>query len=146
MSLNLYFKLASYSVVFCGAVALLVTGGINLVVLCLFLTTVIVAWRLEDSKFQLSERFGLVIIVLSLPLFYFDWQFQTANSAQEQAGATALAHLIMGLSAIKLFQKKVDRDWIFLYLISFFEILLSAGLSVSPIFLAILVLYLLIAS
>ena len=47
---------------------------------------------------------------------------------------TALAHLIVFLSAVKLLQVKKDRDWVFLYLISFFEVLLAAGLSFSPVF------------
>jgi transglutaminase-like putative cysteine protease len=38
-------------------------------------------------------------------------------------------------------QVKADRDWLFLYLISFFEVLLAAGLSVSPLFLGSLALY-----
>ncbi len=44
---------------------------------------------------------------------------------------------------MKLLQAKKDRDWVFLYLISFFEVLLAAGLSFSPIFLGTLTLYLL---
>ena len=55
----------------------------------------------------------------------------------------ALAHLIVFLSAVKLLQLKKDRDWVFLYLISFFEVLLAAGLSFSPVFLGTLTLYLL---
>ena len=39
---------------------------------------------------------------------------------------------------IKLFQKKADRDWLFLYLMSFFEVLLAAGMSISPLYLAII--------
>src|SRR5207237_9205937 len=49
------------------------------------------------------------------------------------------------LSVVKLLQRKADRDWFFLYLISFFEVLLAAGLTASPIFLATLILYLLCA-
>src|SRR5439155_22085647 len=56
-----------------------------------------------------------------------------------------LAHLILFLSAVKLLQRKADRDWFFLYLISFFEVLLAAGLTASPAFLVTLVLYLLCA-
>ena len=44
---------------------------------------------------------------------------------------------------MKLIQVKKDRDWVFLYLISFFEVLLAAGLSFSPVFLGTLTLYLL---
>ncbi|HYH84273.1 MAG TPA: DUF3488 and transglutaminase-like domain-containing protein, partial [Pyrinomonadaceae bacterium] len=40
-----------------------------------------------------------------------------------------------------LLQVKSDRDWLFLYLISFFEVLLAAGLSASPTFLLTLGVY-----
>ena len=145
MNLNSYFKLTSYSLVACGATALLVTKGIDLLIAGLFFVFLIIAFRYEGSKWQISERAGLVLIVFSLPLFYFDWQFQNAILPRERAGAATLAHLILGLSAIKLWQKKNDRDWIFLYLISFFEMLLAAGLSISPLFLGVLILFLFFA-
>ncbi len=44
----------------------------------------------------------------------------------------------------KLLQRKSDRDWMFLYLMSFFEVLLAAGLSISPLYLVSLILYLLV--
>ena len=146
MSFNTFFKLTSYAVVICGALALLNSGGISLFVAILFAVAIIVAWRLEDTKLQISERLGLVLIVLVLPLYYLDWQYQTTVLSREQAGAATLAHLILGLSVIKLLQTKADRDWIFIYLISFFEVLLAAGLSISPTFLATLILYLLFAA
>ena len=67
-------------------------------------------------------------MLLSIPLFYVDWQYQKAiGEPAERLGVTALAHLIVFLSAVKLLQVKKDRDWVFLYLISFFEVLLAAG-------------------
>jgi hypothetical protein len=99
---------------------------------------------LEDTKWQLPERVGLGIVLLSIPLFYLDWQYQKAiGEPAERLGVNALAHLIVFLSAVKLLQVKKDRDWVFLYLISFFEVLLAAGLSFSPIFFGTLSLYLL---
>jgi transglutaminase-like putative cysteine protease len=104
----------------------------------------IVSWMLENTRWQLPERYGLGIVLLSIPLFYLDWQYQKAmGEPAERLGVTALAHLIVFLSAVKLLQVKKDRDWVFLYLISFFEVLLAAGLSFSPIFLGTLTLYLL---
>ena len=70
------------------------------------------------------------------------WHYHATRRARERLGVTALAHLITFLSAVKLLQVKSNRDWVFLYLISFFEVLLAAGLSLSPIFLATLGLYL----
>jgi protein-glutamine gamma-glutamyltransferase len=143
MKFDTYFKLMSYAVVLCGVLALLASGGVDIVVTALFVIALAAAWRFEGTKWQFSERLGLVLIVLALPLYYLDWQYQLTILPRERAGAATLAHLIMGLSVIKLFQVKGDRDWVFLYLISFFEVLLAAGLSISPTFLATLFLYLL---
>src|SRR5262245_62252324 len=104
----------------------------------------IVSWKLEVTNWQLPERFVLAIVLLSIPLFYLDWHYQkNTGEPVERLGVNALAHLIVFLSAVKLLQVKKDRDWVFLYLISFFEVLLAAGLSFSPTFLGTLTLYLL---
>ncbi|HEX8264681.1 MAG TPA: DUF3488 and transglutaminase-like domain-containing protein [Pyrinomonadaceae bacterium] len=143
MNFDTYFKLSSYAVVFCGALALFVSDGIGLIVTSAFILALFFAFQFEDKRWQLSERLGLVLTIFSLPLFYFDWQFLNATLSSERAGAATLAHLILWLCLLKLWQQKSDRDWIFLYLISFFEILLAAGLSITPLFLAVLILYLL---
>ena len=129
----------------CGALALTVSGGLSSGLALAFAVLLIVAWRLESTRWQLPERVGLVIVLLSMPLFYLDWQFLAGGGANERVGVSALAHLILFLSAVKLLQVKSDRDWVFLYLISFFEVLLSAGLSLSPLFLLTLSLYSLFA-
>src|SRR5437764_10356273 len=130
MSFSTYFRASSYAMVACGAMALAVTGGIGVGLAAAFLLLLVAAWNLEGTRWQLSERIGLVIVLLSLPLFYFDWNYQIgAGTARERVGVAALAHLIIFLSAVKIFQNKADRDWVFLYLISFFEVLLPAGLT-----------------
>jgi transglutaminase-like putative cysteine protease len=124
--------------------ALVLAGGLSVGLALVFLVVMIGSWLLENTKWQLPERYGLGIVLLSIPLFYLDWQYQKAmGEPTERLGVTALAHLIVFLSAVKLLQVKKDRDWVFLYLISFFEVLLAAGLSFSPVFLGTLTLYLL---
>ena len=124
--------------------ALVLAGGLSASLALVFLAVMILSWMLENTRWQLPERYGLGIVLLSIPLFYADWQLQKAmGEPPERMGVTALAHLIVFLSAVKLLQVKKDRDWVFLYLISFFEVLLAAGLSFSPIFLGTLTLYLL---
>ena len=155
MSFTSYFRISSYAMVAAAAVALLVAGGIGVWLALAFAIVMTVAWKCEGSRWQLSERAALIIILVSLPLFYLDWrllhifldpQFGEGGAASPGGSeVTLLAHLILFLSAVKLLQQKVDRDWFFLYLISFFEVLLAAGLSSSPVFLATLVLYLLCA-
>jgi hypothetical protein len=118
----------------------------SLMLAAVFASVMIIAWGLEGTRWQLPEKVGLVVVLLSLPLFYFDWKYQTGTGdAREKVGVSALAHLILFLSAVKLLQVKADRDWVFLYLISFFEVLLAAGLTLSPLFLATLGLYTLCA-
>src|SRR6266850_1469695 len=149
MSFNTYFRASSYAMIAVATLALVWAGALHWILGSLFNASLIVSWRLEGTRRQLSERTGLVLVLLAIPIFYLDWTYQSNPSfsaiddSQTQALVGAIAHLIVVLSAIKLFQVKSDRDWVFLYLISFFEILLAAGLSFSPVFLATLLLYLL---
>ena len=152
MTFNTFFRASSYAMVVCGALALAMSGSIGLGLFIAFAALLYLSWKFEGwqlegkRRWQLSERLGLVIVLLSLPLFYLDWQFlESLGEPREKVGASALAHLTLFLSAVKLLQTKADRDWVFLYLISFFEVLLAAGLSLSPSFLITLGLYLLCA-
>jgi transglutaminase-like putative cysteine protease len=144
MAFGTYFRAFSYAMIAVAMLALVLAGGLSAGLALVFLVVMIGSWILENTKWQLPERYGLAIVLLSIPLFYADWHYQKAiGEPTERLGVTALAHLIVFLSAVKLLQVKKDRDWVFLYLISFFEVLLAAGLSFSPVFLGTLTLYLL---
>jgi transglutaminase-like putative cysteine protease len=144
MSFKTYFQAFSYATVAVATLALFLAGGLSLVLAALFWIFMAAAWRLEGTKWQFSERTGLIVVLLSIPLFIVDWKFQQGvGESTGRLGASALAHLIVFLSALKLLQVKKDRDWVFLYIISFFEVLLAAGLSFNPIFLGTITLYLL---
>jgi hypothetical protein len=144
MKFRTYFQAFSYAMIAVAMLALVLAGGLDFGLALVFGGVMIVSWFLEGTRWQLPERFGLAIVLLSIPLFYLDWQYQKSiGEPTERLGVTALAHLIVFLSAVKLLQVKKDRDWVFLYLISFFEVLLAAGLSFSPVFLVTLTLYLL---
>lgn len=127
-----------------GLLSLFFSGGIGVLVLSLFILITILAWSVEDTRWQISERMGVILILFVIPLFFLDWKFKiTGFGTKEILAAGSLARLILFLSAIKLLQKKSDRDWIFIYIISFFEVLLAAGLSISPLYLVSLISYLL---
>ena len=148
-----YFRLMSYATIAAAALALLVAGGVNVWLAGSFAVVILVAWQLERTRWQLTERLALVVILLSIPIFYLDWKILTPylNIQYLETGhrgspeVSVLSHLILFLSAVKLLQRKRDRDWFFLYLISFFTVLLAAGLTASPLFLAALIFYLLCA-
>ena len=144
MNFKTYFRMFSYLTVAVATLALLLAGGLSVTLAVLCWLALGLAWKVEDTKWQLSERTVLIVVLISVPLFFVDWKYQQSlGEAAGRLGVTALAHLIVFLSVVKLLQRKKDRDWIFLYLISFFEVLLAAGLSFSPLFLATLTLYLL---
>jgi len=145
MNFERFFRLVSYSAVFCGFLSLWVSGTFGIVGTALFVALMFAAWRLEGSHWQISEKLGTVLIVLALPLYFALWKFRIITfSGGEAAVAGILARMILSLTAIKLLQKKSDRDWIFLYLMSFFEVLLAAGLSISPLYLLTFIVYLLV--
>src|SRR5512132_1395586 len=146
MSFKNCFQTFSYATIVVATLRLMVAGALSIALAVLLWLLMVTAWRLEGTRWQLSERTGLIIVLLSIPFFFIDWKYQQGiGEPAGRLGVNALAHLIVFLSAVKLLQAKKDRDWVFLYLISFFEVLLAAGLSFSPVFLLTLALYLLCA-
>ncbi len=142
MNFEKLFKFLSYAAVFCGFFSLWVSGTFGIVGTAMFFAVMIAAWLLEGTKWQISERWGTVLIVLALPAYYAGWRygfFGKSDSGPMLAGI--LGRLILSLTAIKLLQRKSDRDWMFLYLMAFFEVLLAAGLSVSALYLMSFVMY-----
>ncbi len=146
MNFETFFRLISYAAVFCGFLSLWVSGSFGLVVPGIFCLVMITSWFLEDGKWQISEKAGTALIVLALPAFILAWKFQLLSLlyGADTEIAAALALLILSLSAIKLLQKKSTRDWVFLYLMSFFEVMLAAGLSISGLYLLSFLIYLLV--
>lgn len=146
MNFDRFFKFISYAVVFCGFLTLWVSGSFGLIITFLFILAMIGAWFWEKTSWQISERLGTALIFVLVPLFYVGWKYQIVGFASSDTViAGILARLILGLSVIKLFQKKADRDWLFLYLMAFFEVLLAAALSISPFYLGSLILYLFVS-
>ena len=147
MNFDKLFKILSYAAVFCGFFSLWISGTFGIVGTMLFFAVMIAAWLLEGSRWQVSERWGTALIVLALPVYYAGFRygfFAGSNGSAPDSGAMLagiLGRLILTLTAIKLLQRKSDRDWIFLYLMAFFEVLLAAGLSISALYLLSFVIY-----
>src|SRR5207248_677836 len=74
MNFNTYFRLTSYATVAAAALALFIAGGVGTWLAIAFLLVMILAWKLEGTRWQLSERVALIVILASLPLFYLDWR------------------------------------------------------------------------
>jgi protein-glutamine gamma-glutamyltransferase len=154
MQFTTYFRLTSYATIAAATLALFMAGGVGVWLVMAFGIMGLAAWKSEGTAWQLSERATLIVILAAVPVFYFDWRVLTplvtnlhgvGESARGSTEVSVLSHMILFLSTAKLWQRKSDRDWFFLYLISFFEVLLAAGLTASPAFLLTLIVYLLCA-
>lgn len=143
---EVFFKLISYLLIACGFLSLFVTGEIALFFSVLFVIGLISALIIEETRWQLSERLGTYILILCVPIFFLVWKYNLFSFLLGKLPiANLLAYLILLLTFIKLFQRKTNKDWSFLFLLSFFEVLLAAGLSINPAYLASLILYLFVA-
>jgi protein-glutamine gamma-glutamyltransferase len=142
MKFETLFKFASFAAVFCGFLSLWVSGAFGVVGTGSFLAVLVAAWFLEGTRWRIPERVGTALIMLSVPVYYLSWRYRIFEFSSTEAMVTGiLARLILTLTAIKLLQKKSDRDWIFLYLMSFFQVLLAAGMSISALFFGSFVAY-----
>ena len=135
MDFEKLFRVLSYATVFCGFLSLWVAGALGLAGSALFVSALAGAWFLEGRKWQISERLGTALIVLAVPLYYGLWHIGFFSYASSEAILPGvLAKLILTLSGIKLLQHKSDRDWMFLYIMAFFQVLLAAGMSISALY------------
>jgi len=145
MSFEKFFRIISYAAIFCGFLSLWVSGSFGLLGTALFVGVMAAGWFVEKTRWQISERLGTLLIVLSLPAFYLGYRlhfFSFTDYGSLVSGV--LARMILVITAIKILQKKADRDWIFLYMMSFFEVLLAAALSISALYVASFLIYLVV--
>src|ERR1044072_7314911 len=105
MCFESYFRACSYAMVACGVLALAVAGGVGPVLALAFVAVLVLSWKLTETRWQLSERAGMFVVLLALPAFYLDWSIQREGApdaaAQAYAGVSALVHFTPLLSSIK---------------------------------------------
>lgn len=127
--LERYFFVSSYVTVACAAAMLLLSNRAGIYVNAGFFTALLVAAIAEGKKWQLSERVGTVISLVLLAAFLLVWKYPVAEniSAQSFSDFESLTLFLLLLVAVKLLQIKTSRDWLFIYVLSFFSALLATG-------------------
>src|ERR687883_428599 len=101
MNFDTYFRACSYSMIASGVLALVVSGGVSAGLAFLFAVLLFASWKLARRGWQLSERAGMFVVLLALPMFYLDWSFQKSGqdaAGQIYAGVAALVHFTLLLS------------------------------------------------
>jgi hypothetical protein len=134
MTIEQFFKAASYALIAGGFLTLALTGRVDVATCILYSLALIASWFADRPglRLQISERVANWCVVGYIPFAYLDFQY-LSNS-----WITALIHFVLFVSIFKLFQVKRDRDWVFLYLLAVFEMLLAAGLTIDALFLLFL--------
>ena len=129
--------MTSYALVATAFLALALTGELYAVSIILYVVAFGASFYRDArgvERFTLSEWMWRALAVIYLPFFFFDALALTSK-------VSAIIHLTLFASAVKLYQTKRDRDWVFLYLIAFFQMLLAAGLTFNAVFVASLALF-----
>ena len=132
-----YFRFTSYALVGSAFVSLAITGSLDVGSLLLYPGAFALSFYRDQkglTRLRLPDWVWRFIALAYIPFVYIDAKF--INS-----WLVALVHLALFASAAKLLQQKRDRDWIFLYVVSFFEVLLAAALTFNAMFVASLAVF-----
>ncbi|HSB09335.1 MAG TPA: DUF3488 and transglutaminase-like domain-containing protein [Blastocatellia bacterium] len=133
-----YFRTTSYALVVTAFIAIALTGELDAVSIVLYAMAVVFCFYRDArgaKRLRLREWMWRALSIGYVPFVFVD-------AALISNRVLALVHMTLFVSAAKLFQTKRDRDWVFLYLIAFFQMLLSAGLTFDATFVASLALFL----
>ncbi len=125
-----YFRTTSYALVATAFLAIALTGELDLISIAAYSIALAVCFYRDTrgvKRLRLREWMWRALSVAYVPFVFVD-------AALISNRVLALVHMTLFVSAAKLFQNKRDRDWVFLYLIAFFQMLLAAGLTFNATF------------
>jgi len=138
MKFNSVFLISSYFLVCLGFTGLLFTGALayHYLVLVAFSIVLAVLGEAKGGTGFLPSPLANIIMLGVFALTVFSIFILKAPPVQE------LVHFLLALQAVKLSAPKKQRDWLQLYLLSFFSIVSASALSVELSFAVIFVSYL----
>ena len=137
-----YFRLSAYAFIGSGFAALLVADEYGILSALLFAALLVLGWQIDSGRL----RHALPTWFWNLmTLAFFAFCVADALMIRRQT-ALALVNFLVCLQAVKLLNPKRDRDYIALYLLSFFALLISSILTFSALFGLACVLFLITAT
>ena len=131
MTFGKAFKLASYMLLLAGFVSLWASEAVGPVVSGLYLLAIVASWRYRlfcPNWAQLVLFFLLIVFFLLDALMLSDF-------------VSATVHVLILVSLIKLYSATSERDYLFLYFVSFGFLLFASAYTISISFLVSLVFY-----
>ncbi|MFM8395105.1 MAG: DUF3488 domain-containing protein, partial [Acidobacteriota bacterium] len=141
MTLERLHQLSSYALLVVAFVAILSTRQIDLPMAVLFSIVIILSWLIDRSRtgWELSRLTANLAILFYPALLFYQWQ------GLGHPAARLIVNFVLFATALKLLRRKRSRDWFWLYVVTFCQMIMVAGLMLGPGFLILLTLYLLAA-
>lgn len=138
MTLERYFRLSSYTLLTTSFLMLVATRQLDWPSILLFSGVLLFGWQVDAGriKWQLPTTLVSVLMLVFLPFPFVDWL------VLQTPPIVALVHFIFFASGMKLIQAKRSRDWLWLYVVAFFQMLLAAGMMIDTTFFALLIMFL----
>src|SRR3989442_1818757 len=133
-----YFQVSCHALMISAFAALALTGRLDAPAIVIFTTalSVSVYRTLKGLPEPLSPRGAFILSCVYVVFFLFDMMMLSASFIP------ASIHLVLFLQAAKLYQKKTDRDYLYLIVLSFLQILAASSLTIDISFVAMLFLFL----
>jgi protein-glutamine gamma-glutamyltransferase len=130
MTFTRFFKASSYCWIGSGFVSIAATGAIDIISIFVFAVIGIASGFVDTDRIQRRvPKWGInIYALLCLSFFVVDLKLVSRSFL------IAILHLLLLTAAAKLLTLSRDRDYLFLYLISFAELLAASILTVSIVF------------
>lgn len=136
MNFEKAFQLSSFLLILTGFLSLFASEAVGLPLTVGYVAALAVSWRTRPIHLPHWAQFvafgGLIVLYLVDSLIFTDF-------------LTATVHLLVVVNLIKLFTRKVERDYLILFFISFGFLLFAAAYTISIHFLSTLIAYIFFA-
>jgi hypothetical protein len=138
MTLERYFRFSAYLMLTTSFVMLVATGQLDSVSVVLFAGALLAGWWIDNEKvsWRIPKRVASWLIVAYLPFVLVDWRLLGSSPV------VVLIHFTLFACSLKLLHPKTDRDWLWLSVMAFFEMLLAAGMTIDVLFFLLLIVFL----
>jgi len=138
MSLERYFIFSSYAMFTAGYVMLASTRQLDVFSLGLFAIVLLVGWLIDTGRtsWSIGYRSANWLMAGGLTFVLAEWY------ALGVSPVVVILHFVFFAASLKLLRRKAARDWIWLYVVTFCQVLMTAGMMVDTTFLFLVIVYL----
>ncbi|MFB3813327.1 MAG: DUF3488 and DUF4129 domain-containing transglutaminase family protein [Terriglobales bacterium] len=136
-----YFQLSLYLLITAGFATVVSTGKLDLLTILLVTAALLVRGYLlvGGREFALEERWTAPLTLVYVLFYAIDYFL----ISREFVAATV--HLVLFVMVVKIFSVQRDRDYLYLAVLAFLEVLAASVLTVDAVFLAVFAIFVLLA-